>query len=92
MRRILSTTQHFGLRSLVCINKADIHPPGTQEIEAFCLHNGTEVIGRIPFDEEVTQAVIHAQPVTEYHPHAPASLSLIQIWQHILAVLRELQR
>ena len=89
MRRILSTTQHFGLKSLVCINKADVHPPGTQEIEAFCLHNGTEVIGRIPYDEQVTQAIVHAQPVTEYQPKAPASLSLTHIWQLVLTVLRE---
>jgi MinD superfamily P-loop ATPase len=89
MRRILSTTQHFGLPALVCINKADIHPPGTQEIEAFCLYNGTEVIGRIPFDEQVTQALVHGKPVTEYRPDAPASLSLVDIWKRVLAALRK---
>ena len=50
MHRVLQTVQHFGVRALVCVNKADIYPDGTDEIESFCRDNGIQNVGIIPFD------------------------------------------
>ena len=36
MERVLATTAHFRVPALVCINKADIYPEGTAQIEAYC--------------------------------------------------------
>jgi MinD superfamily P-loop ATPase len=36
MQRVLQTTAHFGVKALVCINKADIFSAGTANIESFC--------------------------------------------------------
>ena len=89
MRRILSTTDHFNLQARVCINKADIHPPGTEEIEAFCRQNGIEVIGRIPYDMSITDAMVNALPVTEHRPRSEASLALNAIWERLLGLIEE---
>ncbi|MEW6242309.1 MAG: ATP-binding protein [Chloroflexota bacterium] len=66
MRRILQTVQHFGVRALVCINKADIYPAGAQEIESFCAGNGIETVGRIPFDLMVSRAMVAGEAVTAF--------------------------
>jgi MinD superfamily P-loop ATPase len=87
MKRILQTTEHFHLPSLVCINKADIYLLGTKQIEAYCWDNDFEIAGRIPFDEAVTEAMVHGEPVTAFRPGSPASQALKEIWLHLQTYL-----
>lgn len=87
MKRILQITEHFQLPSLVCINKADIYLLGTKQIEAYCWDNDFDVAGRIPFDEVVTDAMVHGEPVTAYKPNAPISQAIIGIWCSIIESL-----
>jgi MinD superfamily P-loop ATPase len=84
MNRILQTTEHFHLPALVCINKADINLLGARQIEAYCWDNDFEIAGKIPFDEAVTEAMIHGEPVTAYRPDSPASQAIIEIWRFIV--------
>lgn len=87
MHRVLQTTDHFGVRALVCINKADIYPAGAAQIESFCQEQNIEMVGRIPFDTIVTQAMVQGQPVTAYQPSAPSSLALQDIWMKVSTAL-----
>jgi MinD superfamily P-loop ATPase len=83
MERVLATVAHFRVPALVCINKADIYPAGTAQIEAYCQERNIEVVGHIPFDATVTEAMVQGQPVTAFSPAAPASQALIAVWQRI---------
>ncbi len=87
MQRVLQTTAHFGVKTLVCINKADIYPEGAAQIESFCQDEDIEVIGQIPFDLSVTEAMVQGQPVTAYKPTAPASQALQDVWMNVCSVL-----
>jgi MinD superfamily P-loop ATPase len=89
MRRALDTTRHFGVPSLACINKADIYVEGASEIESFCDEQGIEVVGRIPFDPIVTEAMVQGQPVTSYAPRTPASIALRGVWQRLVAIIKD---
>jgi len=89
MRRVLETTNHFGVPALVCINKADIYPDGSAEIEAFCREQDINVVGRIPFDVTITEAMVQGEPVTDYRPDAPASQALRNIWTKVFAILQD---
>ena len=66
LERILGTTNHFGVPSLVVVNRADLNPARSEEIAVFCVERGIEVVGRIPYDTVVTEAMVHGWPVTEY--------------------------
>ena len=81
--RILQTTTHFRIPALVIVNKADIYPEGAAQIEATCAELGIEVIGCIPFDPAVTEAMINGEPVTAYRPESPASLAMGAAWQTV---------
>jgi len=83
--RVLQTTSHFRISTLVVINKADIYPEGTAQIEAVSAELCVEVIGSIPFDPAVTEAMISGEPVTLYQPVAPASLAINQIWLEVIS-------
>lgn len=87
--RALDTVRHFGVRALVCINKADIYPAGAQEINSFCRRTGIATVGSIPFDLMVPAAVVAGQPVTAMCPESPASLALVAIWERIVSSLLE---
>jgi MinD superfamily P-loop ATPase len=66
LERIMGTTDHFGVPSLVAINKVDLNLGRSDEIAAFCTERGVEVVGRIPYDTVVTEAMVQGQPVTDY--------------------------
>ena len=83
LERVLEMIRHFRLTGLVCINKADIFQEASEKIQSFCQEKHIEVVGKIPFDEAIPQAIAHGEPVTTYQPDAPASQALKEIWQHI---------
>lgn len=87
LRRALETTAHFRIPALVLINKADIYPEGSEQIEAMCAEMGVEIIGSIPFDPAVTTAMINGEPVTAYRPQVPASQAMRAAWQTVAARL-----
>jgi MinD superfamily P-loop ATPase len=86
LARVLQTTEHFRVPALVCVNKADLHPPGVREIEAFCREWGVEIAGMIPFDHVVTEAMVHGEPVTAYSDGA-VTRELRCIWAMVLLAL-----
>jgi MinD superfamily P-loop ATPase len=83
MHRILETAAHFRIPVLVCINKADIFPEGTRQIEAFCQEQRLESAGCIPFDETVTLAMMNGEPVSAFRPDSPASAALRRVWENV---------
>ncbi len=83
MQRILQTVKHFGVHSVVCINKADIYPTGADEIEEVCKASGVETVGRIPFDPTVTIAMVEGKAVTAFRPKAPASIAITKVWEMV---------
>jgi MinD superfamily P-loop ATPase len=87
MQRALQTVQHFGVKALVCINKADLCPRAADEIESFCQENGFQLAGRIPFDLTVASAMVQGEPVTAFRPDTPASLAISVIWARVLEAL-----
>jgi MinD superfamily P-loop ATPase len=81
LKRILQTTTHFHIPALVVINKADIYPEGSAQIEAVSSELGVELVGQIPFDPTVTEAMLNGEPVTAYRAGASSSQALAAIWQ-----------
>jgi MinD superfamily P-loop ATPase len=82
LERILGTTDHFGVPSLVVINKADLNPTRCKEISAFCAQRGVELLGHIPYDRVVTEAMVKGLPVTAY-TGGPVTEAVRDVWVRI---------
>ena len=67
LERVLDVCRHFGVPTMVCINKYDLNEENTRQIEDQCLSQGVEVAGRIPFDNVVTESIVQGVPVVEYY-------------------------
>ena len=80
--RVFSLTRHFGIETLILINKYDINYENTKKIENFCQNNNLEILSKIPFDNSFTQAMVQGKTIVEYN-----NSSLIQkiknIWEKI---------
>lgn len=82
LERILATADHFGVRSLVAINKADLNPARSDGIAALCAEQGVELAGRIPYDTIVTEAMVQGHPVTE-HTDSLVTEALQDVWVQV---------
>jgi len=80
LERILRTVHHFRVPALVCINKADLNPTHAAGIEAYCRAHGIEVVGRLPYDDVVTRAMVQGQAVTRFDPGGAMARALGEMW------------
>lgn len=83
MKRILETLDHFRIPTVICINKADLFLEGTRQIMEYATSEKIEVLGEIPFDEQIFEAMLQGQPVTALYAESPASHAISQIWSKI---------
>jgi MinD superfamily P-loop ATPase len=79
LERILGTTEHFGVPAVVVINKADLNEKRSMEVAGFCAGRAVAVVGEIPYDTVVTEAMVHGRPVTAY-TDGTVSRALAGVW------------
>jgi MinD superfamily P-loop ATPase len=89
LQRIMETVAHFKLKSLVCVNKADLHLESYKQIERYCVQQGVGLVGSIPFDRSIPEAMVMGQPVNAFAPHSPASQSILRVWDRVQRELSE---
>ncbi len=80
MKRILDLMDHFGVKPFVIINKYDLNPEKTTEIEKFLEEKGIAYLGRIPFDPVMTEAQLKGLSVIEMGDN-PISREIKRIWE-----------
>jgi MinD superfamily P-loop ATPase len=86
LERVLGVCQHFGVPTMVCINKYDLNEENARQIEDYCSSQDVEVAAKIPFDNIVTEALVHGQPVVEYS-NGRISREIKNLWQKVAGVL-----
>ncbi len=89
LKRALRLLNHFQVTPYVCINMYDINKENAEKIVKFCNKNEVEVVGRIPFDPIVTEAMVAGKTVIEYSPESAVSREIENVWKKIHAVLDE---
>jgi MinD superfamily P-loop ATPase len=77
--RIADVARHFEVSCLVCVNKWDINPDMTTEIEHHAGERGLSLAGRVRYDRAVTDAQIHKQAVVEYQQNGCAE-DIREVW------------
>jgi MinD superfamily P-loop ATPase len=82
LERILGVAHYFHLPAVVCINKYDINIENTKKIEGYCNKDSIEIAGKIPYDNVVTDAMIHEQTIIEYSQGEIAE-TIRRMWKKI---------
>jgi MinD superfamily P-loop ATPase len=79
LARVADVACHFGIPGLVCINKWDINPDVTSQIERHAMEHGLALAGRVRYDRAVTDAQIRKLSVVEYQQNGCAE-DIRQVW------------
>lgn len=61
LERILDLLSHFKVPVVVCVNKSDLDEGRSLEIAQYCASRCVEVVGEIPFDEDVPRTLAQGQ-------------------------------
>ncbi|MCD4704110.1 MAG: 4Fe-4S binding protein [Methanosarcinaceae archaeon] len=83
LERVVDVAYHFNIPATVCINKYDINDENTRLIEEYCDDLEIPVVGRLPFDNTPTQAMINEMTVCEYSD-SEFSRGVTRIWEKVL--------
>lgn len=83
MERVLKLSAHFGVPSLVIINKADLNASQAQRIRLLAEQAGSRVIGEIPFDHNVNEALMNGKTIVE-HGRGPACEAVRALWDILM--------
>ncbi len=86
LERVAGVCEHFRIPALVCVNKYDINEENARQIESMCAELGIRVISKIPFDNIVTEALIHGKSVVEYSDGEVAR-QIDAMWQLVSLIL-----
>ncbi len=66
LKRIVELTRQFRRPFSVVINKYDVNVEMSKKIEEYCENEEIDILGKIPFDEDVVKANVFGLPVVEY--------------------------
>ncbi len=86
MERVMKLAAHFGVPTVIVINKFDLNSHQAQCVEEIAAAHGSRVIGRIPFDRAVNDALMAGKTVIEYGK-GNAGDAIKEIWKHIQEAL-----
>ena len=86
LNRVLDLCRHFQIPAKVCINKFDINPGITDEIEQACQEKSADVVSKLPFDRCVIDSLVRRKTVID-HPCGAVTGRIKAMWERIGAEL-----
>ncbi|MBN2391561.1 MAG: ATP-binding protein [Anaerolineae bacterium] len=78
LERVLELAAHFNIPATVLLNKADLSPVQAEAITTYCAANGIPLVGSLPYDPTITDAMVRGEPVTA--GDGPAAEALRAAW------------
>lgn len=88
LRRVLRLTRHFKLPAGICVNKFDLNTEITSQMEKAAIEFDAPVLGYIPFDHNITQAMVAKKTLPEYSTSA-ATKAVADLWNKLSGRLVE---
>ena len=86
MERVMKLAAHFNVQAVVVINKADLNSEQARRIEEIAAAHGSRVIGRIPFDRGVNDALMAGKTVIAFGESAAAT-AIRDVWKNLQKAL-----
>ncbi len=86
--RVADLTKHFGIETLVCVNKWDLNKDISLEIERLASRKGLSMAGNVRYDRAVTEAQIAKKSVVEYRENGVAT-DIKELWTGVVLLMNE---
>ncbi len=86
--RVLKLAKHFNAPACMCINKCDINPDMANNIEEFSKKENIDIVGRIPYSKDFTDATIKEKSLVEFSSESEISKEIKSMWSKLEVRLR----
>ena len=80
--RVIRVTRHFGISTKLIVNKYDLNMDIAKKIQEYCSGSDIDVIGKIPFDKSVVDAMIEGKTIIEC-ANGEVREEVIKTWETI---------
>jgi len=87
--RAAELAQHFGIPTMVCVNKWDLNPDVSARIESRSREQGLRIAGRVRYDRAVVDAQVNRKTVVEHVSNGCAE-DIRTVWRAVAQALRSL--
>ena len=85
LKRLLELAGHFGVPVSAVINRADINGEGTEELKKHLKSQGVMVVGEVPYDPGIYQALEKGMPAVM--ASGPGPEAIVNAWERIKTLL-----
>ena len=86
LRRILGVVKHFHIPAFLVTNKEDLNPSVAEEIGAYAEKEGLPLLGGIPYDPKVTEAMVAGRSAVE-EAGSPAGVAMREIFARLMEAI-----
>jgi len=83
LKRVHIVVKHFMLPSALIVNKYDLNPEYTEKLMNYARKENMDILGKIPYDDNVPKAMAEMKPLVELYPNSPASKALLEIAKRV---------
>jgi MinD superfamily P-loop ATPase len=83
-KRLMKLVDSFKIPALAVINKYDINLEITGRIEKFLEEKTIPLIGKIPFDKRLVDAMVAGKSIVEFDPQSELTVEFKTIWESII--------
>jgi MinD superfamily P-loop ATPase len=80
-RRLAELLKKSGIESYALINKYDMDKQTAEEMEVFLKKENIPVLGRIPYDRGLTEAMTKQKSICEHEPQGKICRELKKVWE-----------
>lgn len=82
MERVKALADQMRIPTMLCINKADLNRETAEQLKDFARENGMAVVGEIPFDREVVNAMKAGKSLVQFSEGVAAS-AVKEMWERV---------
>lgn len=83
LKRVLKLVKTFNLKAVCIINKYDLNPDMSKQIEEFLESEDIKVVGKLSYDETFTKALSQAKTIVEFDKNTDLAKNIKNSWNNI---------
>lgn len=88
LKRVQQVADHFGIKTLVCINKYDLNNDVTKRIEEYCKSQNVAIIGKIPFEPLIMKVLQQLKTPMEDDRLGHIRNEIISLWDNLIKEIK----
>ncbi|MBW1894100.1 MAG: ATP-binding protein [Deltaproteobacteria bacterium] len=87
MKRVNELASFLKVPAMVCVNKFDINPEMSDQIKSYAEKNNMKYIGSIPYDKDVTAAMVAQQSLVDFS-NGKGAEAIKKVWKEVTSLMK----